>query len=183
LKELVIRTGTNELVNNLVALDRVRSLLDRISKRRRFLAKRQEAREAPATEHGAYIYIRISPFDFLNLVLTIDVPEIIVVEDIPSTPPPPVSSRDITSAIRRHSAGTTMTSWTEPETPTRRDDLFELSDLQVTPTIGGGGSSSSRGLRRDRRLSDMSSVSADLGLRHTYVFGLRFVDRVARILH
>jgi hypothetical protein len=68
-----------------------------------------------------------------------------------------------------------MTSWTEPETPTRRDDQFELSDLQVTPTIGGGGgwSSSSRGLRRDRRLSDMSAVSADLGLRHTYVFGLR----------
>jgi hypothetical protein len=106
------------------------------------------------------------------------VPEIVVVEDIPSTPPPPVSSRDITSAIRRHSAGTTMTSWTEPETPTRRDDQqFELSELQVTPTIGGGGggggSSSSRGLRRDRRLSDMSAVSADLGLRHTYVFGLR----------
>jgi hypothetical protein len=77
-----------------------------------------------------------------------------------------------------------MTSWTEPETPTRRDDQF---DLQVTPTIGGGGggggSSSSRGLRRDRRLSDMSAVSADLGLRHTYVFGLRFVGRVDRILH
>ena len=101
-------------------------------------------------------------------------PEIIVVEDIPSTPPPPVSSRDITSAIRPHSAGTTMTSWTEPETPTRRDDRFEPSDLQVTPTIGGGGSSS-RGLRRDRRLSDMSSVSADLGLRHTYVFMLRLL--------
>jgi hypothetical protein len=78
-----------------------------------------------------------------------------------------------------------MTSWTEPETPTRRDDQFELSDLQVTPTIGGGGggSSSSRGLRRDRRLSGMSAVSADLGLRHTYVFGLRFVGRVDRILH
>ena len=112
----------------------------------------------------------------------LDVPEIVVVEDIPSTPPPPVSSRDITSAIRRLSAGTTMTSWTEPETPTRRDQQFELSDLQVTPPIGGGGSggagsSSSRGLRRDRRVSDMSAVSADLGLRYTYVvFGLCFVD-------
>lgn len=113
-------------------------------------------------------------------------PEIVVVEDIPSTPPPPVSSRDITSAVRRHSAGTTTTSWTEPETPTRRDDQFELAELQVTPTIsgggGGGGPSPSRGLRRDRRLSDMSSVSADLGLRHTYVFGLRFLDRVGCIL-
>jgi hypothetical protein len=95
------------------------------------------------------------------------VPEIVVVEDIPSTPPPPVSSRDITSAIRRLSAGTTMTSWTEPETPTRRD-RFELSDLQVTHANGGGsGAGSSRGLRRDRRLSDMSAVSADLGLRYT----------------
>ena len=103
-----------------------------------------------------------------------------MVEDIPSTPPQPVSSRDITSAIRRLSASTTMTSWTEPETPTRRDQQFELSDLQVTPPIGGGGgagSSSSRGLRRDRRVSDMSAVSADLGLRYTYVvFGLYFVD-------
>jgi voltage-dependent calcium channel len=113
----------------------------------------------------------------------LDVPEIVVVEDMPSTPPPPVSSRDITSAIRRLSAGTTMTSWTEPETPTRRDQQFELSDLQVTPPIGGGGSSagagssSSRGLRRDRRVSDMSAVSADLGLRYTYVvFELCFVD-------
>jgi hypothetical protein len=111
----------------------------------------------------------------------LDVPEIVVVEDIPSTPPPPVSSRDITSAIRRLSAGTTMTSWTEPETPTRRDQQIELSDLQVTPPIGGGGSggagsSSSRGLRRDRRLSDMSAVSADLGLRYTYVV-LRVVFR------
>jgi hypothetical protein len=102
-----------------------------------------------------------------------------VVEDIPSTPPQPVSSRDITSAIRRLSASTTMTNWTEPETPTRRDQQFELSDLQVTPIGGGGGagSSSSRGLRRDRRVSDMSAVSADLGLRYTYVvFGLYFVD-------
>jgi hypothetical protein len=106
----------------------------------------------------------------------IDVPEIVVFEDIPSTPPPPVSSRDITSAIKRDSAGTARASWTEPETPTRRDDQFELSDL--TPTTGGGGggggSSSSRGLRRDRRLSDLSAVSADLGLRHTYVFRVAF---------
>jgi hypothetical protein len=185
LKELVIRTGTNKLVNNIVDLDRVRSLLDRISTRRRFLARRQKAREASgsaATEHGVYIHTHISVYNFLNWVLTIDVPEIVVVEDIPSTPPPPMSSRDITSAIRRHSASMTMTSWTEHETPTRRDGQFELSDL--TPTIGGGGgSSSSRGLRRDRRLSDMSAVSADLGLRHTYVFGLRFVDRVDNNLY
>ncbi len=118
-------------------------------------------------------YVYISPCITLDRFFIIDVPEIVVVEDIPSTPPPPVSSRDITSAVRRLSAGTTMTSRTEPETPTRLDHHFELSDLQVTPTIDGGGSgagsSSSRGLRRDRRLSDMSAVSADLGLRYTYV--------------
>jgi len=111
------------------------------------LVKQREAREAFATGHS--------------------VPEIVVVEDIPSTPLPPASSRDITSAIRRHSAGTTTTSWTEPETPTRRDEQFELADLQLAPTISGAGAgpSSSGGLRRDRRLSDMSAVSADLGLR------------------
>ena len=86
-------------------------------------------------------------------------PEIVVVEDMPSTPPPPVSSRDITSA-NRHS---TASSWAEPETPTRRD----LSD---SSPLGGG--SPWRGLRRDRRESDMSALSADFGLRHTYVLRL-----------
>jgi hypothetical protein len=61
LKDLVIRTGTNKLVADLVNLDRVRSLLQSISDRRRFLARRQKAREA-AQEHGTYIFI-----DFLSL--------------------------------------------------------------------------------------------------------------------
>ncbi|KAI9461510.1 Ion transport protein-domain-containing protein [Russula earlei] len=141
LKDLVLRARTNKLVTGLVDLDRVRSLLESISERRRFLAKRRQAREAGA-EH--------------------DVPEIVVVEEIPSTPPP-VSSRDITSA-RMHSPGA---SWTEPDTPTRRDQ-FDVSDL---PPIGGAGPSDSnqslRGLHRDRRTSDMSALSADLGLRYT----------------
>lgn len=100
-------------------------------------------------------------------------------EDIPSTPPPlpPVSSRDITSA-RRHS---TSTNWTEPETPLQRDQ-FDLSDLAPIGGSGGGvgpgpsSSASSRGLRRDRRQSDMSALSADLGLRYTYVPRLVSVD-------
>jgi hypothetical protein len=97
----------------------------------------------------------------LTTPIVLDVPEI-VVEDIPSTPST-LPSRDITSASRQ-SAGL---SWTEPETPTPRDQ-FDLSDL--TP-IGGGSPSTraSRGLHRDRRLSDMSALSADLGLRYTYV--------------
>jgi hypothetical protein len=81
-----------------------------------------------------------------------------------------VSSRDITSA-RRHS---TSTNWTEPETPLQRDQ-FDTSDLAPIGGNGGGvgpgpsPSLSSRGLRRDRRQSDMSALSADLGLRYTYV--------------
>ncbi|KAI0247528.1 Ion transport protein-domain-containing protein [Lactifluus subvellereus] len=137
LKDLVVRTGTNELVNDLVNLDRVRSLLKSTSDRRQLLELREQAR-GPTAEQ--------------------DVPEIVVVEDIPSTPPP-LPSRDITSA-RRHSAGL---SWVEPETPAQRDQ-FDLSDL--TP-IGGPSTQASRGLRRDRRLSDMSTLSADLGLRYT----------------
>lgn len=94
-----------------------------------------------------------------------------MVEDTPSTPPlPPVSSRDITSARRQ-------SSWTEPETPTQRGQ-FDLSDLAPIGAGGGAGpagsspsssNQSAKGLRRDRRQSDMSALSADLGLRYTYV--------------
>ncbi|KAH8980165.1 Ion transport protein-domain-containing protein [Lactarius hatsudake] len=139
LKDLVVRTGTNGLVTDLVNLDRVRSMLKTISYRRRFLAMRQQA-HAAASDH--------------------DVPEIIVVEDVPSTPPPlPMSSRDITSA-RRHSAGF---SWIEPETPTRHDQSGPSDFSPLGSNIG----SSSGGLRRDRRESDMSALSAELGLRYT----------------
>ncbi|KAI9433175.1 Ion transport protein-domain-containing protein [Lactarius indigo] len=140
LKDLVVRTGTNGLVTDLVNLDHVRSMLKTISYRRRFVAMRQQA-HAAASDH--------------------DVPEIIVVDDVPSTPPPlPMSSRDITSA-RRHSAGF---SWIEPETPTRHD---QSGPSDFSP-LGGSIGSSSGGLRRaDRRESDMSALSADLGLRYT----------------
>ena len=87
-----------------------------------------------------------------------------------------MSSRDIASA-KRYSAGF---SWVEPETPTRNDQFGPL-DL---PPLGGSTGSSSvsspwRGLRRDRRESDMSALSADLGLRHTYVSEL-ISDRLDR---
>jgi hypothetical protein len=98
----------------------------------------------------------------------------------PTTPPPlpPMSSRDITSA-RRDS------SWTEPETPTQRD-RFDLSDLAPIDGSGGGAwqarspspspsNESVGGLRRGRRQSDMSALSADLGLRYTYVSHLLLI--------
>jgi hypothetical protein len=99
--------------------------------------------------------------------IVLEVPEIVVVEDIPSTPPPLPRSRDITSAGHHAS----RLSWVEPETPTRRDQ-FDISDF--TP-IGDSGPSThaSRGLRRDRRQSDVSALSADLGLRYSYVPFLR----------
>ena len=56
LKDLVIRTGTNKLVTDLVDLDHVRSLLKSISERRRFLAWREKALEA-TQEHGTYVSI------------------------------------------------------------------------------------------------------------------------------
>jgi len=143
LKDHFIRTGTNKLVTDLVGLDRVRSSLKGVSGRRALA----ELREA-ATDH--------------------DVPAIVVFEDIPSTPPP-VSSRDITSA--RRSSGTGSWTGTEPETPTPRDG-FDVSDL----VLGDGpiaGPSSRGGLRRGRmRHSDGSALSADLGLRYTRDFSM-----------
>jgi hypothetical protein len=92
------------------------------------------------------------------------VPEIIVVEDLPSTPPPPppVSSHDIALA-KWHSAGY---SWVEPETPMRNDNV---APADSSPLGSGGITLAWRGLRHDRRESDMSALSADLGLCHTYV--------------
>ncbi len=54
LKDLVVRTGTNGLVTDLVNLDHVRSMLRTISYRRRFLAMRQQA-HAAAADHGTII--------------------------------------------------------------------------------------------------------------------------------
>ncbi|KAH9979222.1 Ion transport protein-domain-containing protein [Lactifluus volemus] len=140
LKDLVMRTETNELVNDLVNLDRVRSLLKCKADRRRLLVMREEARGSTANH---------------------EVPEIVVVEDIPSTPPPLPRSRDITSAGHHAS----RLSWVEPETPTRRDQ-FDISDF--TP-IGDSGPSThaSRGYdvivgKATRSLSVLREFSADV---------------------
>ncbi|KAI0321538.1 Ion transport protein-domain-containing protein [Amylostereum chailletii] len=77
LRDLLVRTQTNDLVTDLVNLDRVRSILRAISDRRRFL--KQVAQSVSPAQDG-------------------DLPAIIV-DGLPSTPPR--STRDITS--HRHS--------------------------------------------------------------------------------
>ncbi|TFK38523.1 high-affinity cell membrane calcium channel [Crucibulum laeve] len=73
LKDLVVRTETNKLVTDLVNLDRVRSLLKTISRRRRFLAYLEQKRTAEQ-----------------------EIPSI-VVEVPPETPV--IGSRDITNSM------------------------------------------------------------------------------------
>ena len=76
MKELVTRTEINKFVNDLVDLDRVRSLLKTIYYRRRYRAQREAAQ-------------RKTMYDA-------DIPAIIVDE----LPTPPPSTRDITTASR-----------------------------------------------------------------------------------
>jgi voltage-dependent calcium channel len=54
LKDWVVRTRTNELVNDLVNLDRVRSLVKSTSDRQQLLAMREEARGSTA-QHGVIL--------------------------------------------------------------------------------------------------------------------------------
>ncbi|KXN82493.1 Calcium-channel protein cch1 [Leucoagaricus sp. SymC.cos] len=87
LKDLVVRTEVNKVVNDLVNLDRVRSLLMTISQRRWFLAQMEEKRAAAArADH--------------------DIP-FIVVDSMPESPVP--STRDIVSAAYGISPPTTPT--------------------------------------------------------------------------
>ncbi|PFH47046.1 hypothetical protein AMATHDRAFT_77384 [Amanita thiersii Skay4041] len=72
LKDLVVRTETNQLVTDLVNLDRVKSLLEAYTVRRRYLAMREQ------------------------LTRSTEIPSIIV-DVMPGTPPQ--SSRDISSAL------------------------------------------------------------------------------------
>ncbi len=55
LADLVVRTEVNKVVNDLVNLDRVRSLLMTISERRRFLAILENKRKLKQTENGTHI--------------------------------------------------------------------------------------------------------------------------------
>ncbi|KAL5522184.1 CCH1 [Sanghuangporus sanghuang] len=137
LKELVTRTEINKFVNDLVNLDRVRSLLKTIYYRRQFRTMMEEKRRQQMFEQ--------------------DIPAIIV-EDMPSTPP--ISTRDITLANRD-----SMGFFNEPSSPSPSlPSPYHSPDLSITldsPSKRG------RGLQRNRRVSDMSMLSADLGYQYS----------------
>ncbi|KAF8639058.1 hypothetical protein AX17_001754 [Amanita inopinata Kibby_2008] len=127
LKDLVIRTEVNQLVTDLVNLDRVRSLLRALTARRRYLAEREKMRQET------------------------EIPSI-VVDVMPSTPPS--LSRDISSALYDSSAPNSASA--SPSFSERRyssiDVSFALEDV-------------SRLQRSNRRTSDISMLSADIGYR------------------
>ncbi|KAI0031009.1 Ion transport protein-domain-containing protein [Vararia minispora EC-137] len=131
LKDLLVRTRTNDLVTDLVNLDRVRSLLRTITERRRFLAAVELRRRES---------------------LAATVPEI-VVDDFPSTPP---ATQDITSTNRN---SVNMSPFGDQD----HSGPFDRWDAHASLS----GSPRSSRLQRMRRTSDISVMSADLGVRHT----------------
>lgn len=130
-----MRTRTNDLVTDLVNLDRVRSLLRTIAARRRFLAQR----DARLQESGT-------------------VPEI-VVDDTPTTP-----TQDITSTNRN---SVNMSPFRDTHELGSRPSSYVNDRWDSEASLASRGSPRAR-LQRGRRTSDISVMSADLGVRHTY---------------
>jgi len=117
--EMLRRQSTKSYIRDRVNVDRVRSILRMTHHRRKFLAGREERARQRAAASG------------------VAVPEILV-DDGPSAPLPPSSSRDITLA-GRNSIYITDT----PRRPTLQVDTAEALHT--------------------RRVSSMSALSADLG--------------------
>ncbi|KZV67749.1 hypothetical protein PENSPDRAFT_687890 [Peniophora sp. CONT] len=134
LKDLLVRTRTNDLVTDLVNLDRVRSLLRTIAARRRFIAQRDAHLHESST-----------------------VPEIIV-DDTPTTP-----TQDITSTNR---ASANMSPYRDAHDLNSRPNSFVNDRWDSEASFTSRGSPRPR-LQRGRRTSDISVMSADLGVRHT----------------
>lgn len=136
LKDLLVRTRTNDLVTDLVNLDRVRSLLRTIAARRRFIAQRDAHLHESST-----------------------VPEIIV-DDTPTTP-----TQDITSTNR---ASANMSPYRDAHDLSSRPNSYANDRWDSEVSLASRESPRPR-LQRGRRTSDISVMSADLGVRHTYV--------------
>ncbi|OCH86932.1 hypothetical protein OBBRIDRAFT_890152 [Obba rivulosa] len=138
LKDLVVRNETNKLVTDLVDFDRVQSLLLMISHRRRYLAMREQER--------------------LKQMGHSDIPAI-VVETSPTTPPmmSPLMTRDITSP--EHDA---IRQFSELDSPPSRLQGMMQPTLDHSFTVDTPSRSS---LQRNRRTSDLSTLSLDTTMR------------------
>ena len=149
LKDLVIRTEVNRDVTDLVHLDRVRSLLKMVSLRRRYLRERDM--RIKLEQPGEPTWQVSEPFqaDYVS-----DIPHIIV-DSLPS-PSTPRITRDITSP-KFDSPG----SLADPDSPTPSPRHSMVRPLDLPVTLDAFPSSPSR-LRRSRRTSDMSMLSADM---------------------
>jgi hypothetical protein len=137
LKDLLVRTRTNDLVTDLVNLDRVKSLMRTITQRRRYLAERDALRRTSHADAG--------------------VPEIIV-DDTPGTPP---ATQDIAFTNRN---SVNMSPFVDQDHSGALDYWDVRTSLADNPR-----SSRQQRLQRMRRTSDMSVMSADLGVRNTCV--------------
>ena len=130
------RQSTKSYIKDRVNVDRVRSMLRMTHHRRKFLAGREERARQRAAASGVG-KPGVSRFRIPHLLTFAAVPEILV-DDGPSAPLPPSSSRDITLA-GRNSIYITDT----PRRPTLQVDTAEALHT--------------------RRVSSMSALSADLG--------------------
>ena len=147
------RTEINKFVNDLVNLDRVRSLLKTIYYRRKFLAAREERIRLSKIEQQGILhsFTRDTP---LTMSL-IGIPAI-VVEDMPSTPL--LSTRDITQANRD-----SMGYFGDSPSPLNSPSPYQSPEFSLQSESP---SRPSRGLRRNRRVSDMTMLSTDLGYQY-----------------
>ena len=139
---MVARNETNNVVTDLVNLDRVRSLLKSYLRRRNFLKKKMAGKYEKGT---LFLFSQKNNFVSLNTCMT-DIPSI-VVENMPETPP--MSSRDIASAGLELS-------------PSPSDSRYRDLDNGRSMSVDlASGSRLQRG-GHARRTSDYSIISMDM---------------------
>jgi hypothetical protein len=154
LPDLIIRTETNKLVTDRVNLDRVRSLLKRISRRRRFQAYMDEVEAEKKGQHHIVAFVCSGKSDGL----VADVPAIVVDVDA-STPPETPGSATMSG---RDSMGVFPESPSPPRTGVRTS--YSGRDISLAADAPFGSA-----LQRSRRASDMSALSVDVSHRMSYV--------------
>jgi voltage-dependent calcium channel len=151
LKDLIVRNETNKLVSDLVNVEKVSSMLKMVSRRRRYLAEREQNRAAAQGDWMKHFreVVTFNTSNFLGIpAITFDI------ESIPSTP----ISVDIASS-QRDSNGTPVGS----PTPSPRNSRQFSPEMSLSLDTGAST------LQRSRRISDISMLSADLASRISYV--------------